>query len=213
MHRFFRPLGLAAFSALACWSPARADVLFASVADLTVPYDQTFCSACFGSGDPVVDGFTATTSGQANQVTVAVESAFFGPSAITFDVYSGTPDALGAQLLDLTADPSDFIASVDTGQDTTLVTFATPAFDLAAGQSYSVSFFNPDTLVLPGYDGGATVSFQSGAPLQFGTSTGFEIDGAAGAAVPEPAAWALLILGFGLAGSRLRRRHAKGLAA
>ena len=42
------------------------------------------------------------------------------------------------------------------------------------------------------------------------TSTGnsFEFDKLAGIAVPEPASWALMIVGFGAAGSLLRRRKA-----
>jgi hypothetical protein len=35
----------------------------------------------------------------------------------------------------------------------------------------------------------------------------FEFDGLAGTAVPEPGAWALMILGFGAAGAMLRRRR------
>jgi hypothetical protein len=47
------------------------------------------------------------------------------------------------------------------------------------------------TVANDGIDGGATITFQSG------TNNG---------AVPEPATWALMISGFGLAGATLRRR-------
>ena len=39
------------------------------------------------------------------------------------------------------------------------------------------------------------------------------IDRVSAVAVPEPATWALMILGFGAAGAALRRRRAQGLAA
>lgn len=43
-------------------------------------------------------------------------------------------------------------------------------------------------------------------------SNSFEVDNAAGAGVPEPAAWALMIMGFGAAGAALRRQRALALA-
>ena len=47
------------------------------------------------------------------------------------------------------------------------------------------------------------------------TSTGvaFEIDDVAGSAVPEPAAWALMLAGFGMVGAAARRRKAAVVAA
>jgi hypothetical protein len=44
-------------------------------------------------------------------------------------------------------------------------------------------------------------------------SDNFVFGEAAQAAVPEPATWALMILGFGSAGAMLRRRHGAALAA
>jgi hypothetical protein len=47
---------------------------------------------------------------------------------------------------------------------------------------------------------------QNGHPITFRVGSGGETSGAAGA-IPEPAAWTLMILGFGGAGAMLRRRR------
>jgi hypothetical protein len=39
------------------------------------------------------------------------------------------------------------------------------------------------------------------------TSNSFEVDALSGSAVPEPATWAMMITGFGLAGAAIRRRR------
>lgn len=208
MPTLFARSGLWAAIAFLIASPAaRADVLFQSLADLTITPDAYFCSDCFGSGDRVFDVFTPTLGGAANLATVAVESGVFGPSAISMDLYEGAPGSLGALLLSGVTNPADFLALSPTASDTTIVSFVLPSVDLLAGHTYSISFFNPDTLLLPGYDGGASVSWQNGAPLGFGTSSGFRIEGVAVVAgVPEPAAWGLMIAGFAASGLMLRRK-------
>ena len=46
------------------------------------------------------------------------------------------------------------------------------------------------------------------------TGTAFEFDNIAAAnAVPEPASWAMLIVGFGLVGAGMRRPHRKSVTA
>ena len=47
---------------------------------------------------------------------------------------------------------------------------------------------------------------ETGAPA-------FEIDNVAGISVPEPASWALMIMGFGLAGATMRAKRRQALAA
>jgi len=56
--------------------------------------------------------------------------------------------------------------------------------------------FAPETLVIPHFDADGNIDF--GAP--------------GGGAVPEPATWAMLIMGFGLLGGALRRRRALAAA-
>lgn len=45
------------------------------------------------------------------------------------------------------------------------------------------------------------------------TQNSFEIDNISGSAVPEPATWAMMITGFGLAGTAIRRRRMVAFAA
>ncbi|MDB5423700.1 MAG: hypothetical protein JWQ29_1116, partial [Phenylobacterium sp.] len=45
--------------------------------------------------------------------------------------------------------------------------------------------------------------------IQYGLGTAVDRD----STVPEPASWALMILGFGMAGGMLRRRERRGAAA
>jgi hypothetical protein len=45
------------------------------------------------------------------------------------------------------------------------------------------------------------------------TDPSFEVDNFAGAAVPEPASWALMIMGFGGLGAMIRRRRTSATLA
>ncbi|PZN92465.1 MAG: hypothetical protein DCF31_16250 [Alphaproteobacteria bacterium] len=96
-----------------------------------------------------------------------------------------------------------------------LVTVAIPGLMLAAG-SYDISFFNANGLSIPAFANPGGSLYQSGNFFQAGQfyadrSAGFSIGGAA--AVPEPASWALMIIGFGAIGTTLRRRAAvRGVA-
>jgi hypothetical protein len=81
------------------------------------------------------------------------------------------------------------------------------------------NFINPadGNQVSPGTNGLFTVYGTAGETFNSITlsSSGnsFEVDNLAVSAVPEPAAWALMIAGFGLTGVALRRRRRIGLAA
>ena len=58
--------------------------------------------------------------------------------------------------------------------------------------------------------GGGAVGFGIN---RLGVADNFSFDGAAAPGVPEPAAWALMISGFGLAGAAARRRGRRGIVA
>ncbi|MGL4543412.1 MAG: PEPxxWA-CTERM sorting domain-containing protein [Polymorphobacter sp.] len=81
----------------------------------------------------------------------------------------------------------------------TLLTLAGSALPVATGNQFIAST-------------NRRVFFTAGANevitgLRFrSTGVAFELDSIAGAAVPEPASWALMIVGFGLVGAALRRR-------
>jgi hypothetical protein len=105
--------------------------------------------------------------------------------------------------------------------DGALLSSALPSFDGSGGN------YTQFTQLLSSYSGSTfltqgshTLTFEfSRAGTGFGRSPYFLLDGVSvtaqaapdpgpGAAVPEPATWALMIAGFGLAGASLRRRRA-----
>lgn len=69
------------------------------------------------------------------------------------------------------------------------------SFDLIGGQTYTVGVHNVGNLI--GF-GGLTAKGQASADIDWSITY---------VAVPEPSAWALMILGFGAAGGALRRRR------
>jgi hypothetical protein len=84
----------------------------------------------------------------------------------------------------------------------------TPGFAQAGTGSFSLTFGSALTSIrLNNF----VTRFQSIDPSQNGGNSGVGIP--VTAPVPEPASWALMILGFGVAGSALRRRQAGLLAA
>jgi len=123
-------------------------------------------------------------------------------------VYSGSPGAL-------TLLGSSSLTPVGNA-------FAQAAFSplsLSAGTTYFVAFTNVAGLATNVTDdagatnlaGGLRYSFGSGA-FELGPETGFTaqpmLQFSGNSAVPEPATWAMLITGFGLAGAAMRRRRA-----
>jgi hypothetical protein len=198
--------------ALAIAAPASAAVLFESVADLNGSYDYSFSSDFFGSGDRVFDGFEADVSGEVEAIAAAV---FFleDPVDITVEVFSGLPNGTLTSLFSQTFTPGDYALS-DLANGAKAVSFAVSGLTLSVGQTYTISFYNPDTLFLPGYFGGQSTSYMAGEPLNLGTSTGFRLEGDAAtvSGVPEPGAWLLMILGFGGTGALLRRSRGRAAA-
>ncbi len=106
--------------------------------------------------------------------------------------------------------------------------FAGYAFDQNTSfRIYDLAYnllFNSGTVVAPvtGHSSMAfNISSLTGLRLQYGPdgyNTGidniaFSIDPAVGAAVPEPATWAMMLAGFGLVGGAMRRRPTRRLAA
>lgn len=101
------------------------------------------------------------------------------------------------------------------------------AFDVAAGDTYRISVVSdPDMPAgtvtwLTGVDG-AAFAYAGGEgrvgygfpPYAFGGDYGFRtyVDADAGAA-PEPAAWVLMLLGFGVLGLAIRRRAGRAVQA
>ena len=195
---------LALFAAAA--PPAAASVLFQSVADLTVkPEYNGFCSACSGKGR-AFDAFSVAADATAESVTFAVHSGFAYPTDVTVDIYAGgVPAAPGALIFSHTYAPADFAGVFDTLFNTTLVTVDLPGVELLAGVAYVFSYYNPQNLGAPAYTGGGG-QFYLADYGRIGRSLGFRFE-SADSVVPEPATWAMMILGFGAAGCTLRRRR------
>lgn len=95
--------------------------------------------------------------------------------------------------------PFEALNTFQTGTIEVLVAGTKAALNIATNggvQSYSYDYgFAP---------GSTTVGFGLN---RFGVADNFTFDGVAGAPVPEPAAWALMIAGFGLAGGAARSRR------
>lgn len=211
---------LFAASAVACAlvgaSSASADVLYQSVPDLTVPPDVGLCSACYGDGLFTGQQFTLGAAVTATDLSFTTESyAPFWPATVTVDVFQDADGVLGADLYHQTF--STFTSDVALDQYTDLVSLHLGAMILGAG-TYDLFLSNPTDFTWGSYSttgqGELTLHLPRGSqgPTS-GTSylddltntAGFQLDGHIG--VPEPAAWALMIVGFGGAGAMLRRRR------
>ena len=87
-----------------------------------------------------------------------------------------------------------------------------------AGSFYE-TVLNNGSATLTSDKGLSQFSFYMGSPDDYNhitfTSTGnsFEFDKLAGIAVPEPATWAMMIMGFGLAGGMVRAKRRAAVAA
>jgi hypothetical protein len=137
----------------------------------------------------------------------------FGSSdgrTVTAEIFSGVPGSLTLlasgnltpianafsdaffSAINLTAGTTYFVAFEHVSGLATNVTDTAGATNLAGGLRYSFSSNN---------------SFDSGPETQFTAQPMIEFIGGRGGAVPEPATWAMMVLGFGTAGAALRRRR------
>jgi hypothetical protein len=78
-------------------------------------------------------------------------------------------------------------------------------FDVLAGETYTVRIEN-----FSGYSGGSDLLYRNSGTFDFAVTA---LAGPGGSAVPEPATWTMLILGFGLVGWSLRAGTARNYAA
>lgn len=131
-----------------------------------------------------------------------------GSNPYTFDCGVGY-DASGCRDQDFTyafalvADPTR--ANIFDGY----VSLSTSATSTVFGASFDTSIQQADAFIDPIiYLDQAFLRRHPGTTLNPDGSALFDIPPGGGATVPEPAAWALMIAGFGLAGTALRRRRA-----
>ncbi len=179
-----------AVAAVACASPAMAATIVTNggfeTGDLT-GWTQ------FGN-----TGFTGVETGAASEGT---RSAFFGPIGSTGGIFQTLMTTVGSlysysfTLANLGGTPSSFNASI--------------------GGTSVLSLTNPGAFAYTVYSGTFTATSAATA-LRFTFQQDpsfFRLDAISvsmiSGAVPEPAAWAMMIGGFGLVGASLRRRRTK----
>jgi len=184
--------------------PAGAATLFQSIPDLTVdPALNSYCSSCAGTFR-VFDSFTLGSAATIESVTFAVQNNFGGfPFSIDVSFWTNDGGTPGMQISNILFAPASFTSTVATAFDTSLVSVDYTQ-SLAAG-TYLISFFNGTDMGVPSYTGGGGNLFLQGFSAIAGQSAGFSLGGAS-AAIPEPASWALMVVGFGLVGAAARRR-------
>jgi len=162
---------------------------------------QLLSYGVFGIGGSGWNQFTQCGPGGANNpgntyCTLSADKAFYGNEAFsarqfyTFEVANGTP----------------LLMSLGIGAGATSTT--------ASSGDGEVDLTN--TGVFEGFSGSGLTgvsSLQFGALRSVGGVFAYEEVHALNAAVPEPASWAMLIIGFGLTGAVMRRRTSRAVAA
>jgi hypothetical protein len=205
-------------------TPSTAAVIYRSVPDLTA---DPLCP-CFSSGGNTRLGtaFTLSSATTLTGISFVVGNYAYWPAPVTIGIYRADGYRIGNQLFGGTY--SNFNSVTDTGHLTSVVNISLGNPTLSAG-SYYVFFGNPVGLTMAGFTTGngdgrvirnanTHASYVGDRPELFLKDIGVQLfasdrpplGGATTfltAGVPEPASWALMIGGFGLAGATARRRR------
>jgi PEP-CTERM motif len=142
-------------------------------------------------------------------------SVFAG--AVTLNPSACDPQAAGAAGTATVADP--LVEVISSGTGTRTVDFSNATITVTYGD---VSSFSPDLYVFTGFSGitgltlasadplgistifnGTSIGLLVGSPLERGTVV-FNVTTGGMGAVPEPASWAMLLIGFGAVGTAMR---------
>lgn len=190
------------------------DILDSSIPDLNVfSWNNAYCSDCGPAAQDqplskfVLSGSASITA--LNLVTGPIygDSLYAGLGGFTFEIYNSDHSTI------VFSQP--LIPSLVTATffNTDIITASVSGLDLTDG-TYWAGFY-ADVLGLPGFEKGATGLLIETIP-HTGTEQ-FPLEGNIGfqllgnvSAVPEPATWAMLMVGFagiGLAGYREKRRY------
>ncbi len=204
----FRTLTFVAALAVSAFAgAARADVVYQSIPDLgAAPDINSWCSDCYGGTtfEPL-DPFTLSSNATITGFNLMAQdyAGYSATAPITVEIYNGDHTAI---IFSQAVNPT-FVSGTTYG--VSMVTSSLSGLSLAAG-SYWIGFIG-ESYAVPGYSGGngglIDTTPHTGIHLfDLGGNLGYQLLGDAGGAVPEPATWALMIGGFGLAGATLRRR-------
>lgn len=184
----------------------------------------------------IVDDFTLANGASLSSVTAAMVGytsgfqSFTDIQSYTVNIYSSQAAASANLIGDLytftikaagaTVNTNAFTITEATQSLTVDTAYVTIPIDvlLNSGTYFlSVTALNDDntngqTAVAVNSPGSAVIAnpgggYNQGNPIFLGRSAGYRIDGdVTPAAVPEPATWAMMIMGFGLVGGAMRRR-------
>jgi hypothetical protein len=205
---------LAALGVVASAAPAAATVLFDQ------PLDNSSADGGAFSNDPnqlVADSFSLSSNGQVDSVSW-YGAAYNGQPFSDFEVQfraddSGAPGTLLASSQGAATAVDQGVVD-PYGDELFQFSRAIPTFNAAAGVTYwfTVADLGPSNFVWATSSAACCSYFtRAGAWV---SNSGFGEDaqaltlfGAATGGVPEPAAWSLMILGFGGLGAMLRRRQ------
>jgi len=199
----------AAAAVLVLGSAAQAGTVWQSVPDLAAsPSTNAWCSSCGGSYEPL-DQFTLGAAASVNSFRLTTQTGFYeGLGGFTVEIYDATHSSI---LFSQAVTPT--VVS-DTAFGTSIVTAGLSGLNLAAG-TYWIGFVEQN-FATPGFDNGGNGSLIDTTPhtgqAMFGLGGNIAYALYGGAAAPEPATWALMLSGFGLAGLALRGRR-QALAA
>lgn len=170
-----------------------------------------WCSSCGSSGYQYLDPFTlasGVTIGGFNLSMYVDGQQYQTSNPLTFQVWDASHSSV---LFSSGLVTPTFLGPADGASNTQLVTGSFSPITLAAG-SYYASFVGTN-IAVNGYSGGNGGGGQLfpvgvGSSLQLrGDNIGYQLLGTARVgAVPEPATWAMMLLGFGAIGFAMRKR-------
>jgi MYXO-CTERM domain-containing protein len=174
----------------------------------TIDFENHGWSATASNPGPGDQFFSIETSAEAPDWTYAFTATEDGRFDFGFHLRSVATDAFGLGVWDLVFSSNSNAAEVipfhGLGGSGNFDDTGSLSRDLAAGQNYRVSLVSHERLTATGDTQGRNVT-------EF-ANFNWAISGT-DSAVPEPSAWALGLLGAGLAGAALRRRRDLAAAA
>lgn len=192
---------------------ANADVVYSSVPDITAqPIFAGLCSSCSGNYE-FYDQFTLTTSATINGLNLITYGGVYnGLGGFAFEVYDSAQSAL---LFSRAVSSVSIVQSVS-GSDAE-VTGVLSSLNLSAGTYYAG--FVAYQLAVGTLPGGNNSLIFSSVPGQIDQASPYSSEAEAGdigfqllgnvSAVPEPATWTMMILGFAGLGFLAYRRKSK----